>query len=98
LAQIVTAAISLSSTPVYLAGASNNLPCRLLRYRLEEGPKPGWERVDLTLHTIFDMSGVISPSKADIFAILNTLRTENWGDEGEELWVRAMFNTRISNK
>ena len=68
-----------------------NLPYRLLRYRLEEGPKVGWQPLDLAFRKMFEKPLVILPAKADILAILDTLRTENWGDEGDDLRVRGLL-------
>jgi len=90
LTQLVTSATSLLSLSLGFEGATENLLCRLLRYRLQEGPHSDWKSLDLALPLAFERSLVYPPNKAVVVLILDELRKDTWGDVGKELRVRAI--------
>lgn len=67
--------------------ALSDLPHQLLRRRLMEGPKEGWEHVDAFLPSSFESPMFKPPSRADFVEILGLLRAEQWGDGGADLRV-----------
>lgn len=87
LSRVVASAAALTSLSIGLEGALTDKVYRLLLYRLQEGPRTGWENVDNALRDAFDAKlGVIHP-RQNILVALDVLRTETWGDEGKELRV-----------
>jgi hypothetical protein len=90
LTQLVTSAASLLSLSVGFEIAMDNLHCQLLRYRLNEGPNPSWDGLDLVLHQAFCKPFVRPPVKAVITLAMDVLRNETWGDAGKGLRVRLL--------
>ncbi|KAH7912967.1 hypothetical protein BJ138DRAFT_1134431 [Hygrophoropsis aurantiaca] len=84
LARVVDAAHSFS---VHFRGfglqeALDMMPCHLLLRRLEEGPKQGCEIVESILTR---NPPDIHQASAFVIPILNILRIEDWGDDGQTL-------------
>lgn len=63
--------------------------CRLLRSRLQEGPNTAWSDLDRTLSKAFESSRLCYFIDADIDNTIDVLRTENWGEEGQNLRVSS---------
>jgi hypothetical protein len=87
LSRIATSTASLLSLSTGFENALGNLIYRLVLYRLQQGPKVGWENVDIALGQIFDASPDPLPLYQNIVPALDILRTENWGDAGKNLRV-----------
>ncbi|KAF8897900.1 hypothetical protein BD779DRAFT_408472 [Infundibulicybe gibba] len=58
----------------------NHILYRLLRYRLDEGPLPGWDVVDKLLCEIYCEGVIVSPTKAEVMVVISSLQTEVWRD------------------
>lgn len=87
LSRVVVSASSLIFLSTGFKGALGNMIYRLLLYRLQEGPRTGWENVDNALRNVFEAKLSIMAPKQNILAALDVLRTENWGEEGKGLRV-----------
>jgi serine/threonine-protein kinase ATR len=87
LSRIVTATASLLSFSTGFESALGNLIYRLVLYRLQQGPRVGWESVDIALRHIFDAPLDVLPLGQNVVPALDILRTENWGDAGKDLRV-----------
>jgi hypothetical protein len=86
--QHVTLTISaILSSEIPCVDAVASLPLRLLRYRLEQGPRDGWDDLDLDLAKVFDTTRTATPSRLDLDGIVDILRAETWGDAGARLRV-----------
>jgi len=84
---LVTPLLSLSGD---FETALANLPYRLLRYRLEEGPKADRTTVDLILSKTLESPLRFPPAKANVTDTLEALRKQIWGITGKELYVSRM--------
>ena len=88
LARIVISVASLLSLSTAFESALGNLVYRLLLHRLQDGPKIAWQIVESALQQIFETSIDMLPGQ-NIAAVVDILRTENWGEAGKGLRVRV---------
>jgi hypothetical protein len=63
LTQVVVSATSLASISPGFEGATENLLCSLLRYRLQEGLHPDWQPLDNVLSQSFEKPLVFQPAE-----------------------------------
>ena len=91
MSRIVGSITLLQSLSAGFDSSLGNLIYRLLLLRLQEGPRIGWETVDDALRQTFTASVPlhILPLGQNIVAALDILRTETWGDAGNDLRVRV---------
>jgi hypothetical protein len=81
LTRIVAAASLLHELHPDFSGPLTGLPYRVLRFRLDA--MPGWDNSPFDLSKM-DSQSVIPASKADIYAVLETLRTASWDGAGQD--------------
>lgn len=87
LSRLIKSAASLISQPIGVESALSDMIYCLMLCRLQEGPRPGWENVDIALCNVFEAKLNITHTRRSILVALDILRTENWGDEGRDLRV-----------
>lgn len=87
LLKLVSAATLLNSLPSSLGGGLSDLVLRLVRYRLVQGPKAGWDEIDPVFAKILESSNIPSPSYTALDELLSLLQAEQWGEAGKDLRV-----------
>ena len=86
--QVVTAIFTILTCENPFKDAVRHLPVRLLRYRIKQGPRSGWEGLDHNLAQLFDSTQAATPLSTDIYIVSQVLQSESGGEEGKELQVR----------
>jgi hypothetical protein len=84
---VVIAIATILSSTSSLQGPVGILPHRLLRQRLDQGPREGWDNVDQLLAKLFEFTTLASPLKVDVISTIDILRLETWGNAGLQLRV-----------
>jgi hypothetical protein len=90
LGEILTSSSILISTSTGFEATIRNLPLRVLRYLLKQGPKPGWDGVNAALEQAMNVPYTAPCTKADVLFIIENLCAETWRDSGNELLVRVI--------
>jgi hypothetical protein len=89
LGQIVALVSPLLSLSNGFEVALANMPYRLLRHRLEEGPTAGWSAADVILSKALELPLRFPPAKTNFTLTLEALRKQHWGAAGKDLFVCA---------
>lgn len=66
-----------------------SLPCFLVHYRLNEGPKDSWDGFDRTATQLLQEKPLKGASKLDILDVARVLCSETWELAGDALRVRT---------
>lgn len=84
---MVTAIFTILTSENPFKDALRHLPVRLLRYRIKQGPRGGWEGLDHNLAQLFDSTQAATPLSTDIFIVSQVLQSENGGEDRKEFQV-----------
>ena len=88
LARVIASVVPLHHMYTDFSGPLRALPFRLLRFQLDARLHSDGPLTDLS---VLAGNSIIPAMKADISTALEMLRTESWGDAGEEMQVCIVF-------
>lgn len=63
--------------------------------RLNEGPLPAWEQVDIQLQQIYQRPLAEAPSLAEVQEVVGMICTRDWGENGSHLRVRSSSHAYV---